>query len=182
MYGEGVNIRAAREIRNCVYCGVAHDIQRDHVIPTSYLRQKRRYEGDWLVPACGECNRTLGAELIFNVPDRAFWVLQAYKRKYQKLLRAIPWDDEELEDIGPSLRSSILQQESARRAVNDRLDHLHVVSIQPITYLAPLRPTIDPDDEDAPEFIDRDMLYARQEKRTDMMQRLKRRFKAKEMD
>ena len=173
-------MRAAYQMQHCAYCGSAWDICRDHVIPTSYLREKRRYEGDWLVPSCRECNSTLGNELIFNVPDRAYWLLQAYKRKHRKILKSIPWSEEELEDIGPTLRSAIESQEKARNSLTQRINHLRVISMQPITYLAPLRPIIDPDIEDVPEFMDND-IYRREEKRIDLYEKARKRFKKDEM-
>jgi hypothetical protein len=175
------DIRSLRAIKYCVYCGETHDLQRDHVIPTSYLREKRRYEGDWLVTCCGECNRTLGNELICNVPDRAYYLMRVYERKYNKLLKAIPWCDEEIADMGYALRQAIIAQESARKEVRQRIEHLRVTAAQPISYLAQLRPTIDPEDEDVAEFIDDDM-YNRREVRSIIMGRSKRRYTGGEID
>jgi coproporphyrinogen III oxidase-like Fe-S oxidoreductase len=74
----------------------------------------------------------------------------------------------------------ITEHEEARRALMQRLDHLQVVSAQHVTYLAPLRPAIDPEIEDVPEFIDDD-LSNRRERRLDLSQKAKGRFRAREV-
>ena len=179
MDSNGLNLRALRMLRHCAYCGDADGLCRDHVIPTSYLRERRRYEGDWLVPACVECNSTLGAELIFNVPDRAYWILQVYRRKYARLLRSIPWCEEELAEMGYALRQSIIAQEEARERLLKRIEHLQVTSMQPITYLAQLRPQIDPEDEDVSEFIDEDLRNVK-ELRADLVAKARQKYRAQE--
>ena len=176
-----INIREIRSMNHCAYCGEVEGLQRDHVIPTSYLRQKRRYEGDWLVPACSECNRTLGSELIFNVPDRALWVMTAYQRKYRKLIRAIPWDEEEIAELGHNLKLLILAQEKAAREIRRRIEYLRMVACQPITYLAALRPTIDPEIEDVPEFVDED-LQAKRIRRSLLISKARLKYRHAEMD
>lgn len=180
MDDSGTNLRELRMLRHCTYCGETDGLCRDHVIPTSYLRERRGYEGDWLVPACVECNSTLGAELIFNVPDRAYWVLQVYRRKYSRLLSSIPWCDEELEEMGYNLRRAILAQEEERERMHRRLEHLKVTSIQPVTYLAKLRPSIDPEEEDIPEFVDEDLRNVG-ERRQEMAAKARQKYRAKEM-
>lgn len=151
----------ARTIAVCAYCGTTDNIQRDHVIPTSYLREKRKFEGDWLVPACAECNRTLSSFLIFNVPDRAVHVLIRYHIKYRKLLHSILWSDDELIELGYSLRQKIRGAQFERKIVESRMKHLRAIAMMPVGYLSNLRPIIDPDIEDVPEFIDDDIRLAK---------------------
>jgi len=71
--------------------------------------------------------------------------------------------------------------QSARKEVRQRIEHLRVTAAQPISYLAQLRPTIDPEDEDVAEFIDDDM-YNRREVRSIIMGRSKRRYTGGEID
>lgn len=157
----------------CTYCGSPFGVNRDHVIPTCYLREKRRYEGDWLVAACSECNSTLGSQLIFNVPDRAAWVLAVYRQKYRKLLRAVRWCEDELEEIGYTLRQMIEGAQRERAIIERRIRHLEGVAAQPITYMAHLRPAIDDDVEDVPEFCEDDA-QARRNRRRALLQLARR--------
>lgn len=175
------NIRALRDISHCVYCGETRGLQRDHVIPTCYLRQKRRYEGDWLVPACGECNRTLGSELIFNVPDRALWVLTAYEKKYSKLIRSVQWHEDDIKELGHSLQTLIRDTAKERASVVRRMEHLRLVSGQHVLYMAEGRPMIDQRLEDVPEFIDDD-LKDRRETRRALIRRARVKYRHTEME
>ena len=171
----GVDIRQVLGDKYCTYCGIPSDLQRDHVIPTSYLRIKRRYAGDWLVPACGECNRMLGSHLIFNVPDRAAWVMVAYQHKYRKVLTTVLWDDDELDEMSPRMRKNIKARLKARAEMERRLDHLKVVAAMPLTYMAHLRPAIDPEDEEFAEFIVDDNQRA-EERRRELLARARKYF------
>lgn len=138
----------------CVYCGAVYDLERDHVIPTSYMRTKRTFGGDWLVSACNSCNGLLGSELIFNVPDRAAFVRTAILRKYRRKLHAVRWDDEDMEDLGENMRSMIRLANYERFELERRLGHLELVMQQPVNYLAGTRPYIDPENDEVLEHVD----------------------------
>jgi hypothetical protein len=148
---DGERVRAVRATR-CVYCGSDEELCRDHVIPTSYKRQKRRYEGDWLVTACKSCNGTLGDKLIFNVPDRASYIRQQFRAKHKKQLAAPVWDEDELDDLGPALAKMIRNQQAFREHLGKRLEHLRLVSQMPVRYLCETRPHVPDEDEEADEF------------------------------
>ena len=154
----------------CVYCGSPFDVCRDHVIPTSYLRTKRRYEGDWLVPACRECNSTLGDRLIFNVPDRACYILGQVQRTKAKYLNSVVWDEEELTELGHNLRTYVESFQLTKKFYELRTAHLKAVSWQPSSYMAKLRPWIDPEIEDVPEFLDDDY-WSKRVRRAEILER-----------
>lgn len=120
---------------SCSYCGSIYEIQRDHVIPNSFLRERRKFRGDWIIPACGECNNTLGDELIFNVPDRASYLLARYEKKYKKVINFPEWSDEELEDISNRMKLSILASLEYKAEIRTRLEHLKIVSTMDYAYL-----------------------------------------------
>ena len=136
---------------SCVYCSSPFNLCRDHVIPTSYLRQKRKYEGDWLVTSCQECNNVLGSDLIFNVPDRANRVLQVLRKKYLKVLNFPEWTPEELEELSHSFKASVISSLTHKHEIQERLNYLELVSKMPKMYKAEGRPSII--DEDCPDFI-----------------------------
>ena len=136
----------------CAYCNSPWNVGRDHVIPTCYLREKRRFEGDWLIPACSECNTALGSQLIFNVPDRALWIAAVYRKKYAKLLRMPDWEDDELADVSLHLRKNIVATLERKAEVRSRIEIVEYVASKPVSYLTSLRPYVE--DEDVPEFMD----------------------------
>jgi glycerol-3-phosphate dehydrogenase len=47
--------------------------------------------------------------LYFTIPSRAAYLLGTYERRYKKLLKQPDWSDEEIEELGPSMRTSIIQ-------------------------------------------------------------------------
>jgi len=150
---------------------------RDHVIPTSYLREKRRFSGDWLVPACRDCNSLIGDELIFNVPDRAAWVAAILRRKFRRLLQSRQWSDDEIAELGTSLRSAVILDREKRKETARRLEHLDIVAKMDSTYLSSGRPWIAVEDEVAIEFLDDDDQAAR-ERRATLLARANKRYKS----
>lgn len=116
----------------CTYCGEPADT-KDHTVPWSYFTNERRKgtgragPGE-LVPACRDCNTRLGSVLRPAIQDRADYVAEALVAKYSDVLKSKPWDDEELDELGPGLRARIEQQECLRRTVSRRLDYLDAVS------------------------------------------------------
>ena len=121
----------------CSYCGFSEGIERDHVVPSSYLREKRKFEGDWTVPACGECNNTLGASIVFTVPERAAFILEKYERKYHDLIKSRIWENEELEELGYTFRTYIEQTQKTQLEIERRIRYLRLVKEMPINYLYP---------------------------------------------
>lgn len=168
--------KSVRAEKTCTYCGGVWDLGRDHVIPTSYLRAKRRFAGDWHVPCCTECNSLLGAELLFNVPDRAAWVCELINRKYRSLLCSRQWDQDEIDELGYNLKI-VVQGEKARRAeLVRRLAHLEIVASMDPTYMSDDRPSIFLQEEECAEFIEDDSFAAR-ERREELLRRARRRFR-----
>lgn len=112
----------------CNYCGEPADT-RDHLIPVSASsfsstgtinnRHAKKYgETVW---SCQECNSLLGSRLLPSVEARATVVAKALTRRYSKLLQAPVWDADELAEIGPSLRSSILADAERKRRIKVRI-------------------------------------------------------------
>ncbi len=128
----------------CVYCGDGFDLSRDHVIPQSYLRAKRKsFANDWTVTACRECNSTLGGRLIFNVPERAEYLRKKYLKKYAKLLQCRVWDAEEIAELGYNMGTIVAGMMVEREIIYKRYKHLQVVALFDEDYLKPApKPTI----------------------------------------
>jgi hypothetical protein len=142
-------------IKHCAYCGEAHDLDRDHVIPTSYLRERRSFAGDWLVPACKECNSTLGNLLLFTVPERAAHLITKYKKKYRKFLLIPNWNIDEIAKMHGNLRIEIIQLSIAKSIIVKRIEHLEIVAAMESDYLSESRPRVDWVDEEISFFAKR---------------------------
>lgn len=112
----------------CTYCGITTDITRDHVIPVSWKGFGRSYSPGDTIPACRECNSVLSDNAIFNIPDRASYLISRYRLKYKKLILNPSWTEEELGELSFELSSQIKSMMQEQSIINDRLRNLIFVS------------------------------------------------------
>ena len=118
----------------CYYCGLRNPDTLDHTIPVSYyssepVRKKRSSYRDRvpIVVSCRECNSTINSKLYFDVRDRAGYIKEKYIKKYKKLLDSPDWDEEDLEDLGWVLRSTVENSIRLKENIQDRLVSLDVL-------------------------------------------------------
>ena len=109
---------------SCNYCGEPADT-KDHVIPHTVLTGAQRRGGHHdlgeTVPCCRECNHLLGSKVFPSMEDRCHYVAGALRRRYSKLINAPAWTADELAELGPGLRASILADASRRNVVRRRI-------------------------------------------------------------
>jgi hypothetical protein len=110
----------------CVYCGLPAE-SKDHVPPITRVSD---YESLGLaielyikVPCCLECNNLLGAELQDSFFQRAEVLKDKLARKYRRHLNNVDWDDEELEELGPTLKSKVLEGKVKSQRVLARIEY-----------------------------------------------------------
>ncbi len=108
----------------CTYCGSPYGDHRDHVIPISFTSFKRHYSVGEIVPACSQCNTTLGNKVITTVPERAKYLLGRYEEKYKKLLKQPEWEDWELEEMSDQFKALIKKTSIEKEIVQERLLNL----------------------------------------------------------
>jgi ribosomal protein L34E len=90
------------ESGTCVYCGEMSDTV-DHLLPVTWTGKSARKRVP-VVPACQECNSTLGAIYLPSVEERRMEVHRKYKRKYRKVLTMTVLTEEGLDSFGPNIR------------------------------------------------------------------------------
>lgn len=112
---------------NCTYCGAVDGNNRDHVIPAAFAQSVKHFSTE-TVPACSECNTLLGSRMLTSVPTRAAYLLGVYERRYKKLINSPTWTEEELDDLGPSMRDNIVAAEANKHRVIVRIEHLSHVA------------------------------------------------------
>ena len=126
---------------DCHYCGAPANT-KDHIIPVSYLRNmstnKARRAIGQTVDCCAECNSLLGAKALFTIEERAEEIARMLSRRYKKELDAPVWTDEEIEDLGPSLRESIKGKQFLRNEVMERVRNALSVSCGALDKALPL--------------------------------------------
>ena len=94
----------------CTYCGDPAD-QLDHVPPLSRVDDYRAlYPSDeryLMVRCCCDCNRRLANSLQLDLAARMKHLKALLSRHGKRLFAADVWDSEDLEELGPNLRSAI---------------------------------------------------------------------------
>jgi len=121
----------------CVYCGGPRECL-DHNPPiskldcidvTKALKKGMKFE---LYPSCLECNARLSNKISIDLLDRMNTIAMIYLNKADKVEK---WTPEELQELGPNLRSLI--ENSSDRAtlfalkakkIFDRIDELQGIN------------------------------------------------------
>ena len=119
-------------IVECTYCGIGANCL-DHVIPVSYKQIGRKgadYSKELVVPSCDECNNKLSNFYLPSIAERAEYLIGAYNKKYKKILSAPDWTEEEIRELGPTLRKTIQGTQNLKEVVLCRLIHLADVATQ----------------------------------------------------
>lgn len=114
----------------CYYCGQTA-CDREHVIERSILnslqsvsiglRQEIAGQRKLMVPSCRECNALLVGTVQFSLKERKTFVKMRLRQKYSKLLSMPNWTDEELNGIGPHIRSHIVNSLKCKEIVQRRI-------------------------------------------------------------
>lgn len=96
----------------CVYCGQSADT-KDHLLPRTWTGEAVR-KNVLTVPACQECNSTIGDRYAPSITERRKIAQLAIAKKSKKLLQMPEWTKDELAELGKNLRSTI------ERGLHDR--------------------------------------------------------------
>ena len=75
------------------------------------------------VPSCRECNSILGNRLFQSIGDRAAYLVGRLESRYKKLLSTPSWTEDELAELGRTLRVDVEGALSEKKAVQNRIDH-----------------------------------------------------------
>ncbi len=105
----------------CAYCG---DMAQawDHVFP--HCADAAGYKRQWnrgVLPCCHDCNSRLSSSIFETLTDRLAHLAGLVRRKYKKLLSGPEWTDEDIEEMGPGLRSAMRTARLQRKLVEARL-------------------------------------------------------------
>lgn len=93
----------------CVYCGDPADCV-DHAPPLSRIHDYRSLgvvEQYLLAKTCGSCNRMLGSTLQADILERIDEAKRMLRKKLGKRDTGYVWAEDDLEDLGPNLRSHV---------------------------------------------------------------------------
>ena len=118
---------SAFKAKPCFYCG-APATTRDHVIPRSFAKRLEDfaivYKRNVMVPACVECNSTAGNQVFITIREKRQFILGRYQIRYKKLLESPYWTKEELDELGPTLRSHVVRSSMEQDFIRARMRRL----------------------------------------------------------
>lgn len=117
--------KAPVDWQQCIYCGEAGDITRDHVPPISKASHVIMSERK-IYPACANCNAILNNNGLY-IDDRAAYLYTRLQTKYKKILKMPHWGQEELDELGYTLRVSIKNSMVIKTYIERRLDYIKCV-------------------------------------------------------
>jgi hypothetical protein len=107
----------------CIYCGDWFEC-RDHVVPVSWLRDRRDYRPDETVHCCNDCNQLAGDYVPCSIEDKASYILEKVLRKSGKYLKPVQWTNEELAELDHSLKGFVKHEIFLQRLIRMRVDNL----------------------------------------------------------
>jgi hypothetical protein len=118
------------DIEKCFYCGEDADT-KDHIIPVSFYYSGKRkgrhltseYGKENLISSCRECNSIAGNKVFDDVYEKKDFIQQRLKFKYKKVINLPFWSEEEIKEMGSSLRKDIRIEQLARKWVLNRIDY-----------------------------------------------------------
>jgi hypothetical protein len=116
-----------RKNKSCVYCGDYYQC-RDHVIPVSWTGLPRKYSSGDVVPSCNECNLFLSNRPIFNIPERADYLIAIYQRKRLHFFKFPKWSDKEVSDLGYNIRLSVERRAYLQKVYEAKIANLGLVA------------------------------------------------------
>lgn len=93
----------------CIYCGLRATTV-DHFVPLSVvamLATVGNVKGKFLLPSCGECNGIASNSIFRTVAAKRRYIHERLRKKYRKLLELPDWSEEEKDEIGWNLRTSV---------------------------------------------------------------------------
>lgn len=115
-----------RGFKKCVYCGEPANTV-DHQPPISRIDDYESLglanELYVLIPSCMDCNKLAGSVLHDSPIERLEYIKDSLEKRLKKYLNQVEWDEEELKDIGPNLKSKILEDSNKKLTAINRIEY-----------------------------------------------------------
>ena len=131
----GAYYRGLRTGTDCVYCGEVAT-GRDHFLPVSASVLLRALSIDIddrclvTLPACKECNTLAGARVFRTVAGKRRYIKRTLAKRNAKVLALRDWDQDELEELGWTLRTTIISGMHKRDQIKRRLAWLPASDVE----------------------------------------------------
>lgn len=125
--------RILKGSRTCVYCGEFAE-ETDHVLPVSYAfgllsadpgLLKRYKRALYIVPSCRSCNSIAGDDVGFSgIKEKRRYIRAKLEEKHKKVLAQVDWAEDDVEELGPTLKSHVEHMQDKKAKLRRRLGKL----------------------------------------------------------
>ncbi len=116
----------------CYYCGdKAGNI--DHVPPIDYVYSYGRDAVEsngitlLLVSCCTNCNELLGSKALLTLDTRVVYLYGRIQKKYSSVLESRHWEQDELDQLGRTLRGYVGAHQDAHTWLERRLCYMEEI-------------------------------------------------------
>jgi hypothetical protein len=110
--------------RACIYCGLRATTV-DHFVPLSVVQMLascgESVTGKFLLPSCGECNQIASDHVFPTVAAKRRFIHAKLRKKYRRVLAMPDWAQDEREELGWSLRTSVDAGMAQKSVLQQRL-------------------------------------------------------------
>jgi hypothetical protein len=112
----------------CIYCGAPNASTKDHVPPITVAASLPVDDLPPLLlyPCCEECNSLLGDRFLLTVEERSDFIAGALRKRYARALKQAHFEEDELEEFGPGLRSMLQTTQRVGDVVRQRIAHAEI--------------------------------------------------------
>lgn len=107
----------------CAYCGEPSEC-RDHATPASWLHHHLHLTEAWrfyTVAACTDCNAAASKFFDITFRQRRARIAKVVRRVNRNLLVTPVWSDDEIDELGPTMKAEVMKGMRERNRVRRRL-------------------------------------------------------------
>lgn len=122
---EGQIVSAVR----CAYCGNQAECE-EHVAPYSWIERRIRDNGadpedlwTWILPSCDECNLIAMDKLFRSPAEKRRFIQERLRGRYSEAFSNAVWEDDEYEELGPSLRQFVMAKQAGNEVARERASY-----------------------------------------------------------
>ncbi len=113
----------------CYYCGMIAT-SFDHFIPRVLIKEGLFTEHQRLIPACQQCNSILGARVFPTLALRREAAKAGIRKKYARILNIPEWTEEEIEELGYTLKTRVRAGWKLKQLIRYRLAYRGVLNVE----------------------------------------------------
>ena len=112
----------------CAYCG-EHAEHQEHLVPYSFLVRGNSANSQqdnwwtWILPACAQCNLIAQDQVFPSASAKRSYIRDRLRAKYSEAFVQGEWSDEEIEELGPSLRQFVVASQAQNDTARQRVQY-----------------------------------------------------------